>query len=40
MNTVDWLGCDIGGTKELGVNYFPIIMIGELKNPRILNITG
>ena len=34
MNTVDWLSCDIGGTKELGVNYFPIIMIGGAKEPQ------
>ena len=35
---VSYLGCDIGGAKELGVIYFPTNW--ELKSPRIFQITA
>ena len=33
-----FLGCDIGGALELRVIYS--LLIGELKSPRIFQITG
>ena len=38
LNAGKKIGCDIGGAKELGVIHF--LLFGELKSPRIFQITG
>ena len=41
MNTVDWLSCDLGGAKELGMNYFPINWgAKEPQNPQNRRVVG